>query len=114
VETIECRDWLGFAGIQPAQVRMIYSKVKDLVYLALLIKCGNHDEHGIREGLALTFARRESHVLPAMLTPPPHSWRASFQTWLKSVTCRPRYQWCSQAYSNISTKSYPTAASLLA
>jgi nucleotidyltransferase AbiEii toxin of type IV toxin-antitoxin system len=99
LETIVCRDWLGFAGIQPSRVRMIAreqqlaeklhaytlprssanSRVKDLVDLALLIKSGGLDRRRVADALQLTFERRGTHDLPASLTPPPADWRIPFQ-----------------------------------
>jgi Nucleotidyl transferase AbiEii toxin, Type IV TA system len=75
VETIVCRDWLGFAGIESAHVRMISreqqfaekvhaytlprnfanSRVKDLVDMALLIGSGGMEQPRVFEALRLTF-----------------------------------------------------------
>ena len=72
LETIVCRDWLGFAGIEPSRVRMIAreqqfaekihaytlprnsanSRVKDLVDMALLIGSGGLDSRRILERIA--------------------------------------------------------------
>jgi hypothetical protein len=91
LETIVCRDWLGFAGIESSRVLMIAreqqfaekihaytlprnaanSRVKDLVDLALLIGSGGLDKQRILEALRLTFERRGTHDLPASLVPPP-------------------------------------------
>lgn len=91
VETIVCRDWLGFAGIESSQVRMIAreqqfaekihaytlprnaanSRVKDLVDLALLIGAGDLDKQRSLDALRLTFERRRTHDLPTGLIPPP-------------------------------------------
>ena len=99
LETIECRDWLGFAGIDRARVMMIAreqqfaekihaytlprntanSRVKDLVDLALLIGSGGLDTQRILDALRLTFERRGTHVLPAELVPPPADWQIQFQ-----------------------------------
>jgi hypothetical protein len=99
LETIICRDWLGFAGIESAQVRMIAreqqfaekihactlprnaanSRVKDLVDLALLIGSGGLDRQRILDALCLTFERRGTHDLPAGLVPPPADWQIPFQ-----------------------------------
>jgi hypothetical protein len=97
LETVVCRDWLGFAGIEASQVRMIAreqqfaekihaytlprntanSRVKDLVDLALLIGSGGLDKQRILEALRLTFERRGTHDL-ASLVPPPADWQAPF------------------------------------
>jgi len=97
-ETIVCRDWLGFAGIESSRVVMIAreqqlaekihaytlprnavnSRVKDLVDLALLIGSGELDKRRILEALRLTFERRGTHDL-ARLVPPPADWQVPFQ-----------------------------------
>ena len=97
LETIECRDWLGFAGIETARVRMIAreqqfaekihaytlprntanSRVKDMVDLALLIGAGGLDKQRILDALRLTFERRGTHNLPAGLIPP-EDWQFPF------------------------------------
>lgn len=99
VETVVCRDWLGFAGIPTAQVRMIAreqqfaekvhaytlprnasnSRVKDLVDLALLIKSCGLDRRRILDVLHLTFERRGTHDLPETLVPPPTDWQIPFR-----------------------------------
>jgi hypothetical protein len=99
LETVECRDWLGFAGIERPQVRMIAreqqfaekihaytlprnasnSRVKDLVDLALLIGSGGLDTQQILGALRLTFERRGTHHLPAGLVSPPADWQIPFQ-----------------------------------
>src|SRR5208337_2321080 len=98
LETATCEDWLGFAGIQRPEVRMIpreqqfaekihaytlprniaNSRVKDLVDLALLIGSGGLDKQRIMEALRLTFERRGTHDLPASLVPPPADWQVPF------------------------------------
>ena len=99
LDTIVCRDWLGFAGIESSQVWMIAreqqfaekihaytlprntanSRVKDLVDLALLIGSGGLDKQRILDALRLTFERRETHDLPVGLVPPPADWQIPFQ-----------------------------------
>ena len=99
LETIVCRDWLGFAGIESSQVRMIAreqqvaekihaytlprnaanSRVKDLVDLALLIGAGGLDKQRILDALRLTFEQRATPDLPAGLVPPPADWQVPFQ-----------------------------------
>ena len=103
VETIVCRDWLGFAGIDTSQVRMIgreqqfaekvhaytlprnnpNSRVKDLVDLALLIGLGGLDQQRIPDALRLTFERRATHDLPLELVPPPADWQIPFRALAK-------------------------------
>jgi hypothetical protein len=99
LETIVCRDWLGFAGIQPSQVRLIAreqqfaeklhaytlprnsanSRVKDLVDMALLIGSGSLDKQRVLNAVHLTFERRGTHNLPASLVPPPAEWQVPFR-----------------------------------
>ena len=99
LETIVCRDWLGFAGIESSRVVMIAreqqvaekihaytlprnaanSRVKDLVDLALLIGSGGLDQQRILDALRLTFERRGTHNLPTGLAPPPADWQIPFQ-----------------------------------
>ena len=99
LETIVGRDWLGFAGIESSEVRMIAreqqfaekihaytlprnaanSRVKDLVDMALLIASGGLDKQRILDAMGLTFERRGTHDLPAVLLPPPAEWQMPFQ-----------------------------------
>jgi hypothetical protein len=98
LETIVCRDWLGFAGIESSRVLMIAreqqfaekihaytlprtaanSRVKDLVDLTLLIGSGGLDKQRILDALRLTFERRGTHDLASLL-PPPADWQIPFQ-----------------------------------
>jgi len=100
LETIVCRDWLGFARIQPSRVRMIAreqqfaeklhaytlprnsanSRVKDLVDMTLLIASG-----GLDDALHLTFERRGTHELPTTLVPPPADWQIRFVPWRRNA-----------------------------
>ncbi len=95
LETVQCREWLEFAGIKSHQVRVIpreqqfaeklhaytlprssaNSRVKDLVDLALLVESGELATERIQEAVHLTFQRRGTHVLPSVLLPPPPDWR---------------------------------------
>lgn len=99
LETIVCRDLLGFAGIQPSRVQMIAreqqfaekvhaytlprnsanSRVKDLVDMALLIGAGEVNKRRIADALHLTFERRGTHELPASLVSPPADWQIPFR-----------------------------------
>jgi hypothetical protein len=98
LETTECRDWLGFAGIEKPRVLMISgeqqfaekihaytlprssqnSRVKDLVDSALLISDGRLDHARVANALHLTFARRATHALPPSLSAPPEDWQTAF------------------------------------
>ena len=99
LETMECRDWLGFAGIERSRVRMIpreqqfaekvhaytlprrasNSRVKDLVDLALLISGSGLDSQRILDALRLTLESRGTHSLPPDLASPPVDWQAPFE-----------------------------------
>jgi hypothetical protein len=99
LETVQCREWLEFAGIKGPQVRMIpreqqfaeklhaytlprssaNSRVKDLVDLALLVESGELATQRIQEAVHVTFQRRGTHVLPSVLLPPPPDWRKRFE-----------------------------------
>jgi hypothetical protein len=98
VEIIECRDWLSFSGIAAPQVQMISreqqfaeklhaytlprsstnSRVKDLIDLALLIRSGGLSPTRAADALLLTFQRRRTHELPAVLVEPPRDWERRF------------------------------------
>lgn len=99
VEIIECRDWLGFAGIASPSVQAISreqqfaeklhaytlprnstnSRVKDLIDLALLIGSGGFAPKRAVDALRLTFERRQTHKLPSELLKPPPEWKGRFQ-----------------------------------
>ncbi|MHB1935000.1 MAG: nucleotidyl transferase AbiEii/AbiGii toxin family protein [Acidobacteriaceae bacterium] len=109
LETIECRDWLDFAGIGRPRVRMVSreqqfaekihaytlprntpnSRVKDLVDMALLIKDGELDRRKTRDALGLTFERRGTHPLPTILDVPPLDWQTPFQQLAKECGLAP-------------------------
>ncbi len=98
IEIIEGRDWLGFAGITPAQVQTISreqqlaeklhaytlprssanSRVKDLVDLALLIGSGGLSLARVSDVVDITFKRRRTHELPTALLAPPRDWQGRF------------------------------------
>jgi hypothetical protein len=98
LETVHTNDWLAFAGIEQPRVLLIAreqqfaekihayslprnspnSRVKDLVDLGLLIG-GELDRKRILDALHLTFERRETHPLPAVLDAPPSEWTIPFQ-----------------------------------
>lgn len=99
LEVLECRDWLGFAGIERCQVLMIpreqqfaeklhaytlprsnpNSRVKDLVDLALLSGYGDLNSQRLLDALRLTFESRATHMMPAELADPPSEWQLPFQ-----------------------------------
>lgn len=98
VETLECRDWLSFAGIAAPQVQTISreqqlaeklhaytlprsstnSRVKDLVDLALLIGSGGLNQRRVADAVRITFERRRTHELPPALVEPPRDWEKRF------------------------------------
>lgn len=99
LETVECHNWLSFAGIESPRIWVISgeqqfaekihaytlprnsqnSRVKDLADLALLIDGGQLDRQRVVNALRLTFARRNTHALPASLSAPPEDWQTPFR-----------------------------------
>lgn len=97
-ESVECRDWLAFAGIARPAVRIIpreqqfaeklhaftlprstpNSRVKDLVDLALLIRAAGLTPARVRAAIDATFERRGTHTLSRRLDPPPPEWLGQF------------------------------------
>ena len=55
------------------------SRVKDLVDIALLIKLESFDLERFKQALDVTFARRNTHLLPYVLTQPPQEWENTFE-----------------------------------
>jgi hypothetical protein len=108
LETVECPDWLGFAGIKQPRVRMISreqqyaekihaytlprnspnSRVKDLVDLALLTGDNRLDPAKAFAALHLTFERRNTHALATSLNVPPEEWNMPFQVLAKECALR--------------------------
>ena len=99
IEHISSRDWLDFAGIPPAVCPAISreqqfaeklhafskprdagsnSRVKDLVDMALLIQMAPINRSKLEETVRLTFARRDTHDLPAQLPVPPDTWQTPY------------------------------------
>ncbi len=96
---LECRDWLGFAGIPPTKFPAISpeeqfaeklhaytlpregrpnSRVKDLVDLVLLIRTGKLDAMQLRSAIKDTFHRRKTHPVSKMIASPPPAWESVF------------------------------------
>jgi predicted nucleotidyltransferase component of viral defense system len=99
-EMIEGRDWLGFAGVRPAQFAVISkeqqfaeklhaytlpregginSRVKDLVDMALFARMGTMNEGKLKEAIKTTFELRGTHPLPDILPEPPVSWEQPYR-----------------------------------
>ncbi len=99
LESINGRDWLGFAGIEPPKILMLSkeqqfseklhaytlprenpnSRVKDLVDMTLLLLEGNLNREMVVSAMKATFAKRKTHDLPEKLIPPPKEWDPVFQ-----------------------------------
>ncbi len=99
LQKIQGQDWLGFAEIPTAEMRLISkeqqvaeklhaytlprttpnSRVKDLVDLLLLIRTGEVHRAQLAEAVRMTFDRRKTHVIPSTLVPPPESWEGQFR-----------------------------------
>jgi hypothetical protein len=99
-ETIKCRDWLGFAGIERPSVRALTreqqfaekfhaytlprgaanTRVKDLVDMLLLFESGKLNALTTAEALQLTFERRRTHEIPRSLPSAPADWQVPFDS----------------------------------
>jgi hypothetical protein len=100
LEAIEGRDWLKFAGIPRPSVYMISqeqqfaeklhaytlpravatnTRVRDLVDMVLLIQLGTMVNERIGGGIRITFERRNTHSVPAILEAPPMEWQKPYQ-----------------------------------
>ncbi len=98
-ETMQCRDWLGFANIPPAAALLISpeqqfsekihaytlprpatpnSRVRDLVDMLLLIESKALSMEKTKDAIAGTFGRRGTHPIPDALQPPRKEWEQSF------------------------------------
>lgn len=98
-ETLNGRNWLGFAGIQPPRIVCVSkeqqfaeklhaytmpdrptpnSRVKDLVDMALLVSRLSLEPAILQGALHDTFHRRNTHAAPVDLTKPPAEWEAPF------------------------------------
>jgi hypothetical protein len=100
LQKIQGQDWLGFAEIPAAEMRLISkeqqvaeklhaytlprstpnSRVKDLVDLLLLIRTGEVRLAQLAKAVGMTFDRRKTHAIPSTLVPPPESWESQFRT----------------------------------
>jgi Nucleotidyl transferase AbiEii toxin, Type IV TA system len=98
LQKIQGQDWLGFAEIPAAEMRLISkeqqvaeklhayslprstpnSRVKDLVDLLLLVRTGEVRQPQLTEAVRMTFDRRKTHAIPLSLVPPPESWDGQF------------------------------------
>jgi Nucleotidyl transferase AbiEii toxin, Type IV TA system len=99
LQKIQGHDWLGFAEIPVAEMRLISkeqqvaeklhaytlprstpnSRVKDLVDLLLLIRTGEVRGTRLTKAVRMTFERRKTHAIPSALVPPPESWETRFR-----------------------------------
>lgn len=99
LQKIRGLDWLAFAEISAAEMRLISkeqqvaeklhaytlprstrnSRVKDLVDLLLLIRTGEVRQTQLAEAVRMTFDRRKTHAIPLDLVPPPESWESQFK-----------------------------------
>lgn len=99
LQKIQGQDWLGFAEIPAAEMRLISkeqqvaeklhaytlprstpnSRVKDLVDLLLLVRTGEVRQTQLREAVHMTFDRRKMHATPSALVSPPESCERQFR-----------------------------------
>jgi predicted nucleotidyltransferase component of viral defense system len=98
-EVVKGRDWLAFAGIARMEFMAISreeqfaeklhaytrprsgrenSRVKDLVDMTLLIESGEMDAAVVKQAIRDTFGRRQTHLIPRMLSSPPKFWEELF------------------------------------
>lgn len=100
LESIQTRDWLGFAGIAPPIVELLSkeqqfaeklhaytlpgrirpnSRVKDLVDIVMLLQRGELKAKSVKESLDVVFSMRNTHELPDKIDPPPDNWKLVFE-----------------------------------
>lgn len=58
--------------------QQVNNRVKDLTDLLLLLEMDLPEATKVMQALQATFARRQTHTLPATLSRPPAAWRAPF------------------------------------
>ncbi|EKD27391.1 MAG: hypothetical protein ACD_79C00738G0003 [uncultured bacterium] len=105
-ETIQLKDWLGFADIQSLSIPIISkeqhfaeklhaytlpresknSRVKDLVDLYLLMQKGDMNILLLKQAIKLTFERRKTHAVPQTISSPPEDWAKPFKA--MALECR--------------------------
>lgn len=99
-EWVSGSEFLAFAGISPARVALLpadqqfaeklhsltlprarheNTRTKDLVDLVLLLELGLPEAPQVLRAVQATFARRQTHPLPAALPPPPASWTIPYR-----------------------------------
>jgi len=99
LETVAGRDWLGFAGIASPALYMISceqqfaeklhaytsprnesanSRVRDLVYMVLLIQSGTMTADKTAGAVRITFDHRKTLALPKVLPRPPAEWQKAY------------------------------------
>jgi hypothetical protein len=109
-ESLEGRDWLGFAGINQAKFVAISkeqqfaeklhvytlprlqgtnSRVKDLVDMALLLRLETLDKERLKDAIRTTFLLRNTHEFPAHLPNPPEAWEIPY----KSLAAECNLEW---------------------
>lgn len=105
LETLEMRDWLGFAGISNQPIPAVSkeqqfaeklhaytlprehnSRVKDLIDMSLLISTGKMNGPKLKKAIEATFKRRATHEVPSQLISPPSNWSTPFAALAKE--CR--------------------------
>lgn len=101
VEMINGPGWLEFCGISAPAIQIISieqqfaeklhaytlprgdrenSRSKDLIDMVLLLKIRMPNPKDIAQAVQKVFEKRNTHVLPSILNPPPESWNIPFST----------------------------------
>jgi hypothetical protein len=107
LDSVQSKDWLGFANIEPGTFIMISkeqqfaekyhaytrprtdrpnSRVRDLVDMVLLIQSGDMDISMIKTAFSVTFSGRKTHKVPDEVPPPPDNWAGPFKA--MAVECQ--------------------------
>lgn len=121
-EWVSGRDLLAFAAIPPARVAIlpreqqfaekihaytlprgerVNNRVKDMVDLALLLEVGLPEQEQVRRALTATFARRQTHLIPARLALPPEGWREAYAA--LAAECGVQRATVEEAYAALAT-----------
>jgi hypothetical protein len=109
-ESIEGRDWLGFAGISSPTIWMIpkeqqfaeklhsytlprkeapNSRVRDLVDMVILVRSGNLSRPKVLDALRQTFERRGTHQISSKISEPAAEWSRPYAAMARELLQNP-------------------------